>query len=73
MRHTSKQKAHKGGSRNKVDILNTLSVPQKVADTIGGKSVILLDDVATTTNSLQACTDILLRAKARVVIAIVMG
>ena len=72
-RHTSKQKAHKGGSRKKVDIINTLTVPQKVADTIAGKSVILLDDVTTTTNSLQACTDILLQAKARVVVAIVMG
>jgi predicted amidophosphoribosyltransferase len=72
-RTESKKPAHLGGSRSKSDLLTTLSVSPEPGISISRKPVLLLDDVTTTTNSLQVGIDLLLNANARVVAAIALG
>lgn len=72
-RTESKMPAHLGGSRNKIDLLNTLGLSAELSKKISGKSVLLLDDVTTTTNSLKAAIDLLINAKAHVIVAIALG
>jgi len=72
-RTESKLAAHKGGDRSKSANATTLEIPNDIQAKISGKSVILLDDVTTTTNSLQAGIDKLMEAKAKVAIAVVLG
>ena len=72
-RTESKTPAHLGGSRKKADILSTLAIPPEITLHIKGKPILLLDDITTTTNSLQAGIDLLLEKQARVVVAIALG
>jgi predicted amidophosphoribosyltransferase len=72
-RTESKTPAHLGGSRSKTDLLNTMGLSTELSKKISGKSVLLLDDVTTTTNSLKAGIDLLINAKAHVIVAIALG
>lgn len=61
-----------GGANRSLQIhLNTISVQH--AELIKGKDVILIDDVTTTGNSLQACRQLLLNAGAKSVRMIAIG
>lgn len=69
----SKTPAHLGGSRKKADILSTLSISAEMTLSIKGKPILLLDDITTTTNSLQAGIDLLSEKQAKVIVAIALG
>ncbi|WP_103654440.1 phosphoribosyltransferase [Agarilytica rhodophyticola] len=73
LRTKTKLAAHKGGSRRKEDALASTAIPIDIARKIGGRSVILLDDITTTTNSIKAGIDVLTDAGALVRIAVVLG
>lgn len=73
IRVQSKEPAHKGGSRSKALARNTSKVPLEIAKQISGQNVILLDDVTTTTQSLQVGIEQLQATGAKVIMAIAMG
>jgi len=73
LRHTDVGKLAHGGDR-RVDVhLDSINVRETVKIKIQNRSVLLLDDVTTTGNSLQACRQLLIEAGAKRVGAIVLG
>lgn len=72
-RTESKEPAHKGGNRSKESAIATTVIPDDIKTKINGQYVILMDDVTTTSNSLKAGIDLLLAAKAKVLVAIALG
>jgi predicted amidophosphoribosyltransferase len=70
-RHTTIPKAAKGGPRNIQTHKNTICVED--VSLIRGKEVFLLDDVATSKSSINACEQLLLEAGAKKVVKLVLG
>jgi predicted amidophosphoribosyltransferase len=70
-RHTSRPKSHSGAGRSVQSHYNTLEIVD--VEKIKGKTVILLDDVSTTGNSLKACAQLLLNAGATTVKGLSLG
>jgi predicted amidophosphoribosyltransferase len=71
VRHKKIRKLALGGSRSVETHLNSIRV--EGADAIQGREVLLLDDVATSGNSLEACRQLLLAAGAERVKCMVLG
>jgi len=71
VRHTAKQKAHLGGSRDKSIHFQTIRVQHP--EIFYNKEVLLLDDVITTGNSMQACKELLLTAGAKQVTCLALA
>jgi predicted amidophosphoribosyltransferase len=71
VRHTKINKLSSGGNRNITVHLNSLKVENP--HLIMGKHVLLLDDVTTTNNSLNACRGLLLQAGASNVKCLALG
>lgn len=69
-RHTAVDKNAHGGSRSKNKHLNSIEVVNRKFKP--GERILLLDDVATTGNTLMACRDILVAAGAREVIMLAL-
>ena len=64
------EKLSVGGNRSVESHLNTIEIGKR---DVSGKSVIILDDVTTTGNSIVACAKILKKAGATKVGAVVIG
>jgi hypothetical protein len=69
-RHTDAEKRANGGDRSIESVVSTVSVTKGVITT--GCTVVLLDDVTTTGNSLRACAQLLIDAGAAQVICIAL-
>jgi hypothetical protein len=70
-RTTLIQELHSGGPRNIEVHLESIIVT--CPDIISGKNVLLLDDIITTGNSMQACRQLLLESGAAMVQSIALG
>jgi len=66
---SQRQKAHEGGSRKRADLLPLLEATPQV----GGKNIVLIDEIVTTGGNLLACQDSLIAAGANVVGAVTCG
>ena len=71
LRVRSISKLSRGGNRDLAVHLNSVKVVN--SDVIKGKTVLLLDDVMTTGNSLDACRQLLLRAGAKNVLCLALA
>ena len=71
LRVRSISKLSRGGNRDLAVHLNSVKVVN--SDVIKGKTVLLLDDVMTTGNSLGACRQLLLRAGAKNVLCLALA
>ena len=71
LRVRSISKLSRGGNRDLAVHLNSVKVVN--SDVIKGKTVLLLDDVMTTGNSLGACMQLLLRAGAKNVLCLALA
>ena len=71
LRVRSIDKLSRGGNRDLAVHLNSVKVVN--SDVIKGKTVLLLDDVMTTGNSLGACRQLLLRAGAKNVLCLALA
>ena len=71
LRVRSINKLSRGGNRDLAVHLNSVKVVN--SDVIKGKTVLLLDDVMTTGNSLDACRQLLLRAGAKNVLCLALA
>lgn len=71
LRARSISKLSRGGNRDLAVHLNSVKVVN--SDVIKGKTVLLLDDVMTTGNSLDACRQLLLRAGAKNVLCLALA
>lgn len=72
-RHTTIDKLSNGGNRQMVVHLNSIELQQKLHREIAGKSILLLDDVTTTGNSLAACGTILTQYGASQIFPLALG
>jgi predicted amidophosphoribosyltransferase len=70
-RHTSIQKLARGGNRNLHIHLDSIDIA--APNLVVGKAVLLLDDIATSGNSMIACQQRLLEAGASEVLGLVIG
>jgi hypothetical protein len=71
VRHTKINKLAGGGTRNKQVHLDSIKVAKPKLVT--GKKILLLDDVSTTGNSIDACRELLMNAGATYVWGLVIG
>ena len=73
LRFRGVERLSSGGDRNVGVHLNSIEVNNRKSDLIRNQSVLLIDDVCTTGNSIKACRKILSDAGASEVKCIVLG
>lgn len=72
-RHTTINKLANGGDRRPSVHLESISLQAKYHDILNKKTIILLDDVTTTGNSLSACGLILMQHDVREIFPLALG
>lgn len=71
VRHTTVEKLSYGGDRDKEVHLNSIRIAGKFIPS--GAKVLLLDDITTTNNSLNACAELLYDSGARLVMKVALA
>ena len=72
-RHTTIEKLANGGNRHVSIHLNSISLEPRYHDFLKKKTILLLDDVTTTGNSLSACSSILMQHEAGEIFPLALG